>query len=85
VQPYGRLNLYHASFGDDAATFIGPAAATVITSGGSYSAGEVAAGATLALTPTTSLYGEIGHLCSIGGDATVKSSVQASLGVKVRW
>jgi hypothetical protein len=29
--------------------------------------------------------GEIGHLWSIGGDATVKSSVQASLGIKVRW
>ncbi|MGJ7511463.1 autotransporter-associated beta strand repeat-containing protein [Variovorax sp. GT1P44] len=85
LQPYGRLNVYHASFGDDAATFIGPAGATVIASGGGYSAAEVAAGATLALTPATSLYGEIGHLWSLGGDATVKSSVQASLGVKVRW
>ncbi|MGO4392827.1 autotransporter outer membrane beta-barrel domain-containing protein [Variovorax sp. M-6] len=85
LQPYGRLNLYYASFGDDAATFIGPAGATVIASGGGYSAGEVAAGATLALTPATSLYGEVGHLWSIGGDATVKSSVQASIGIKVRW
>ena len=57
---------------------------TVIASEGSYSAGEVAAGATLALTPTVSLYGEIGTLWNIGGDADVKSSVQGSLGIKVR-
>lgn len=85
LQPYGRVNLYHASVGDDVAAFIGPAGATAMASGGSYSAGEVAAGATLALTPATSLYGELGHLWNIGGDATVKSSVQASIGVKVRW
>ena len=84
-QPYGRLNFYHANFGGDAALFIGPTASTVIASEGSYSAGEVAAGATLALTPTASLYGEIGTLWNIGGDADVKSSVQGSLGIKVRW
>ena len=85
LQPYGRLNFYHANFGGDAALFIGPAASTAIASEGSYSAGEVAAGATLALTSTTSLYGEIGHQWNIGGDASVKSSVQGSLGIKVRW
>ncbi|RZL96606.1 MAG: autotransporter domain-containing protein [Variovorax sp.] len=83
--PYARLNLYRASFDSDVVTFIGPAGATAIASAGGYSAAEAAAGATLALTPTTSLYGEIGHLWDIGGDAAVKSSVQASLGVKVRW
>ncbi len=85
LQPYGRLNFYRANVGGDAATFIGPAASTVIASEGEYKAGEVAAGATLALTPSASLYGEIGHLWNIGGDADVKSSVQASLGIKVRW
>jgi outer membrane autotransporter protein len=84
-QPYGRLNFYHANFDGDAARFISPAATTVIASEGSYSAGEVAAGATLALTPTVSLYGEIGTLWNIGGDADVKSSVQGSLGIKMRW
>ena len=69
LQPYGRLNFYRANFGGDAAVFIGPAASTAIGSEGSYSAGEVAAGATLALTSTTSLYGEIGHQWNIGGDA----------------
>ncbi|MBT2299857.1 autotransporter outer membrane beta-barrel domain-containing protein, partial [Variovorax paradoxus] len=85
LQPYARLNLYHASFGDDAANFMGPAGTTVIASAGGYSAAEAAAGATLALTPSTSLYGEIGHLWNIGGEATIKSSMQASLGIKLRW
>ena len=31
------------------------------------------------------LYGEIGRLWNLGGDAAVKSSVQASLGLKARW
>lgn len=84
-QPYGRISFYHANFSGDAAVFIGPAASTVIASENSYSAGEVAAGATLALTQATSLYGEIGTLWNIGGDASVKSSVQGSLGIKVRW
>ncbi|MEJ8852452.1 autotransporter outer membrane beta-barrel domain-containing protein [Variovorax rhizosphaerae] len=85
LEPYARLNLYRASSGGNVATFIGPAGALAIRSEGSYSAAEAAAGATLALNPATSLYGEIGHLWSIGGDATLKSSVQASLGIKVRW
>jgi outer membrane autotransporter protein len=85
LQPYGRLNLYHASFGDDVATFAGPAGATAIASGAGYSAAEVAAGATLSLTPTTSIYGEAGYLWSVGGDARVKSAVQGSVGLKVRW
>jgi outer membrane autotransporter protein len=85
LQPYARLNLYRANFGNDVVTFIGPAGATAIASAGGYNAAEAAAGATLALMATASLYGEIGHLWNIGGDATVKSSVQASLGVKIRW
>ncbi|WP_436290343.1 autotransporter outer membrane beta-barrel domain-containing protein [Variovorax sp. LjRoot178] len=85
LQPYARLNMYRASFGDDVVGFIGPAGTTAIASAAGYSAAEAAAGATLALTPATSLYGEIGHLWNIGGDATVKSSVQASLGIKLRW
>ena len=84
-QPYARLNLYRASFGRDTASFAGPAAVTAIASSSGYSAGEATAGATLSLTPATSLYGEIGRLWNLGGDAAVKSSVQASLGLKARW
>jgi len=85
LQPYARVNFYRANFSGDAALFIAPVASTVISSEGNYSAAEVAAGATLALTSTTSLYGELGHQWNIGGEASVKSSVQASLGIKVRW
>ncbi|MEJ8824587.1 autotransporter domain-containing protein [Variovorax humicola] len=85
LQPYARVNLYRANFGDDVVSFNGPAGSSAIASANGYSAAEAAAGATLALTTATSLYGEIGHLWGIGGAATVKSSVLASLGIKVRW
>ena len=85
LQPYGRFNLYRASSGTDIARFIGPAATTDIATrtGGSW--GEVAGGATLALNTTWSVYGEIGRLFALGGDARVKSGVQGSLGLKARW
>ncbi|MFC5610357.1 autotransporter outer membrane beta-barrel domain-containing protein [Variovorax soli] len=85
LQPYGRANLYYADFDDDSVTFIGPAGTTTIVTAGGYSAGELAAGVTLALARGTSLYGEVGHLWSMGGDTSVKSSIQASLGIKVAW
>lgn len=85
LQPYGRVNLYRASSGTDIARFIGPAATTDIATrtGGSW--GEVAGGATLALNTTWSVYGEIGRLFALGGDARVKSGVQGSVGLKARW
>jgi fibronectin-binding autotransporter adhesin len=85
LQPYARVNLYQGSFGDDATSFRSPAGGTTLESAAGYSAAEVAAGGTLALTPSTSLYGEIGRMWSIGGETEVNASVQASLGVKVRW
>jgi outer membrane autotransporter protein len=85
LQPYVRANLYRASGGADVAEFIGPAATTRIASAVGYSSGEVAGGFTLVVTPATSLYGEVGRVFAIGGDARVKSSVQGSVGVKLRW
>jgi outer membrane autotransporter protein len=85
LQPYGRLNVYRTNAGDDIATFVGPAGTTAIKSESDYSAGEAAAGVTLTLSPEASFYGEAGYLWNIGGDARVKSSAQASFGVKVRW
>jgi outer membrane autotransporter protein len=84
-QPYGRLNFYGANFDGDAARFVSPAAYTVITSKSSYNAVEAAFGATLSLPPTSSLYCEIGTLLDLSGDASVKSSVQGALGIKVSW
>ena len=46
---------------------------------------ELAGGFTLALGQTTSLYGEIGKLWASGGNTKVKSSVNGSLGVRVKW
>ncbi len=85
LQPYGRVNLYRASGGTDIARFIGPAAATDIATrtGGSW--GEAAAGLTLALNSTWSVYGEAGRLFAMGGDARVRSGVQGSIGIKARW
>lgn len=85
LQPYARANLYRAGAGTDIATFSAPAAATRIASASGYSAAEVAAGATLALTPAVNLYGEVGHLFDVGGSARVQSSVQGSVGLRVRW
>jgi outer membrane autotransporter protein len=85
LQPYARVNLYRASGGADVAEFIGPAGSTRIASGSGYSAAELAGGFTLALSPAASLYGELGRVFALGGDARVKSSVQGSVGLKLRW
>ncbi|MBB3175701.1 autotransporter outer membrane beta-barrel domain-containing protein [Variovorax sp. Sphag1AA] len=85
LQPYGRVNLYHAGSGTDVATFASPAASTAIASATGYTSAEVAGGATLALSSSTTLYGEVGHVFDIGGDARVKSSVQGSIGVRLSW
>ncbi|MGJ7507098.1 autotransporter outer membrane beta-barrel domain-containing protein [Variovorax sp. GT1P44] len=85
LQPYGRFNVYHAGSGTDVATFVSPAASTRIASPTGYTSTELAAGMTLALSTTTTLYGEVGHLFSAGGDVKVKSSVQGSLGLRVSW
>lgn len=85
LQPYGRFNLYYASSGSDVLGFINPAAVTSLASAAGYTTAELAAGATLALSPAVSVYGELGRLFDIGGDARVKSSIQGSLGMKIRW
>ncbi|AMM25173.1 autotransporter outer membrane beta-barrel domain-containing protein [Variovorax sp. PAMC 28711] len=86
LQPYGRLNLWHGFKGADQTTFIGGAGATGFGNRIGYTSVEVAAGATLAVTNTTSVYGELGSLTHAGGSASkVKSSVQGSVGVKLRF
>ncbi|MDB5826097.1 MAG: hypothetical protein JWQ73_317, partial [Variovorax sp.] len=48
-----------------------------------YTSTELALGATLSVTKSVSLYGEVGKLFHSGGsDARVKTSVEGSLGVK---
>ena len=86
LQPYARLNLWHGFKGTDRTSFIGPAGAATIGNGIGYTSTELAAGFTLALTQSTSVYGEAGKLFHTGGgQAQVKSSVQGALGVRVRF
>ncbi|MDP9877698.1 autotransporter-associated beta strand protein [Variovorax boronicumulans] len=86
LQPYARLNLWHGFRGTDTTRFVGPAGTTSFANGIGYSSVEVAGGFTLTLTPTTSVYGEVGKLFHAGGGALrVKSSAQGSVGVKLRF
>jgi outer membrane autotransporter protein len=85
LQSYGRVNVYKASNATDVASFAAPGGTTDIKAKGGYTATEMAAGASLQITPRTNLYGELGKLWANGGDSLVKSGVQASIGVKVQW
>ncbi|SEF22395.1 autotransporter outer membrane beta-barrel domain-containing protein [Variovorax sp. NFACC27] len=85
LQPYARLNVYRSSSGTDAARFIGPAGSTDIVTRTGGTSTEVAAGATLSVGERTSLYAEVGKLFASGGDSRVRSGINASLGVRVKW
>ncbi|SDY31905.1 outer membrane autotransporter barrel domain-containing protein [Variovorax sp. YR266] len=85
LQPYGRFNIYKASGGADVARFIGPAATTDITSRTGSTVSELAGGLTLALNQTTSIYGEVGKLWASGGATDVKTSLQGSIGLRMKW
>jgi outer membrane autotransporter protein len=85
LQPYARVNLWHGFSGTDGTNFLSPAGTTRFDNRIGYTSVEVAGGATLNLTPTTSVYGELGTLMKAGGQSTVKSSLQGSVGMKVRF
>jgi outer membrane autotransporter protein len=85
LQPYGRFNVYRTSSGADIARFANGATTTDIAAPTGGTSTELAGGFTLALGESTSLYGEIGKLWASGGNAKVKSSVNGSIGVRVKW
>ncbi len=85
LQPYARVNLYRASGGNDVTRFVNPAASTAITSSRGSTSTELAAGFTLSLSESASLYGEVGKLWTTGGDTRVKSQLNGSVGLRVRW
>ncbi|MGQ2992838.1 autotransporter outer membrane beta-barrel domain-containing protein [Variovorax sp.] len=85
LQPYARVNVYKRANGSDTARFVNAAAVTDITAPIGGTSTELAAGFTLALNESTSLHGELGKLWSSGGDARVRSSIGASVGVRVAW
>ncbi|WP_019657296.1 autotransporter outer membrane beta-barrel domain-containing protein [Variovorax atrisoli] len=85
LQPYGRFNVYRTSSGADIARFVNGATTTDIAAPTGGTSTELAGGFTLALGPSTSLYGEVGKLWSSGGDARVRSGINGSIGVRVKW
>ncbi|VTU15320.1 Fluffing protein [Variovorax sp. PBL-H6] len=86
LKPYAGVNLWHGFSGNDSTTFGGPAGATSIESAIGYMSTELTVGFTLGLTPSVSVYGQIGRLFHTGsGDARVRSSAQGTLGVNVAF
>ncbi|GAA4332515.1 hypothetical protein GCM10023165_07150 [Variovorax defluvii] len=85
LQPSARVNLYRTGGGNDVARFVTPAATTTIVSRNGSTSTELAGGFTLAINETTSLYGEVGKLWATGGGTRVKSRLNASAGLRVRW
>ncbi len=85
LQPYVRANVYRSSSGSDVTRFIGPAGFADIATRTGGTSTELAAGATLQLAENMSVYAELGKLWGSSGDARIKSGVNASVGVKMRW
>ncbi|SEK07840.1 autotransporter outer membrane beta-barrel domain-containing protein, partial [Variovorax sp. OK202] len=85
LQPYVRVNVYRSGSGTDVTRFVGPAGFTDIATRTGGTSTELAGGATLQLTESTSLYAEVGKLWGSGGGARTKSGIEGSIGVKVRW
>lgn len=85
LQPYARLNLYRSSKGWDVTRFTGPAGTTDVASGTGGVSAELAAGATLALSAATSLYGEIGTVGAASGNAQHSGGLNGTVGLRVRW
>jgi len=85
LQPYGRVNLYHGRQGWDVVRFAGPAGFTDVATGTGGLSAELTAGATLALSATTSLYGEIGTLWAAHGNARHRGGLSGTAGLRVRW
>ncbi|MDM0117105.1 autotransporter outer membrane beta-barrel domain-containing protein [Variovorax sp. J22R133] len=85
LQPYGRVNVYYATSGNDNLRQISPAGTSTIATTTGYTSVEVAGGLTLTVTPRVSLYGELGRLFDMHGDSRVSSSIEGSAGMRVRW
>ncbi|WP_288251649.1 autotransporter outer membrane beta-barrel domain-containing protein [uncultured Hydrogenophaga sp.] len=85
LQPYGRVNLYSGSKGWDVTRFTGPAGFADVATGTGGVSTELAAGATLALSARTSLYGELGSVWASSGPARHQGGLNASVGLRVRW
>jgi outer membrane autotransporter protein len=85
LQPYGRVNVTKSSSGTDIARFVTAGDSTDISTRTGGVSTELAFGAALALSPVTSLYGEVGQLWAVDGDTRTKGGLNGSIGIRVLW
>lgn len=85
LRPYASLNVYKRSNSTDITRFVGGAGGTDISSRTGGSSSELSAGLDWQLSPTVSLYGEVGRLWDLGGDARTDSGLSGGVGVRVLW
>jgi outer membrane autotransporter protein len=85
LQPYGRINVFHAPGGADTTQFLSLGGSTAIGSDAGWTSTELAGGMTLAVGERTAVYAELGKLWASGGGTRVKSGLNASVGVRVNW
>ncbi|PIT54610.1 hypothetical protein BHC44_03630, partial [Snodgrassella alvi] len=85
VRPHARVNLFYSPNGTDHTTFTTRNASTTLHSGGGHTSAEVAVGGSYDVNDNVSVYGEVGHTWSNGGDTKVKAPVSGSVGLKVLW
>ncbi|WP_447892923.1 autotransporter family protein [Pseudomonas marginalis] len=85
VQPYARVNAYKTSNGTDVSRFINGNTTTDISAPTGGSSSELAAGVTLPLMASASLYFEVGKAWSLGGGGEERSTFNGSIGVRMSW
>ncbi|PIT52059.1 autotransporter family protein, partial [Snodgrassella communis] len=85
MRPHARVNLFYSPNGTDHTTFTTRNASTTLHSGGGHTSAEVAVGGSYDVNDNVSVYGEVGHTWSNGGDTKVKAPVSGSVGLKVLW
>jgi hypothetical protein len=85
VQPYARVNAYKTSNGTDVSRFINGNTTTDISAPTGGSSSELAAGVTLPLMASASLYFEVGKAWSLGGDVEERSAFTGSIGLRMYW
>ena len=86
LQPYARAAVRRSTGNGDLGRYVGlddtPA---VIRFPARVTTADLAIGASLAVNQTMSVFGELGRVLDIGGDARVRSSLGGSIGVRGRW
>lgn len=85
LQPYARINFFAATRGRDVVGFSAEGGSADIASSNSARSAEAAVGLTWQLSPTASIYAELGRMWALSGSARMGSGAQGSLGLKMLW